>query len=261
MGTQVLIKARVQQKQGTKEKVQSQAKQKTQQGQTQSQSISQTTTSGNNIKAFIVMPFSKEYDSVFSAIKRACVDSGVEAIRADEIMKPGPIINQIFDSISKADCVIAEIGSKNPNVYYEIAIAHCVEKPSILVAREDRLEAIPFDLRHNRIIPYKNEDLESFVNSLVKSLKYIKEIIISGRPPLSLEDHLSELDPTNKQGSIVLQSLINQIGAEFRFTNPKLEESSMLQDGSYSVRIKDDFGEKAVFTLDVNGNIKRKKRL
>jgi hypothetical protein len=258
MSSQVLIKPQAQQKQTVK--VKSQTTLKAQQAHMQGQSILQTT-SRNNIKAFIVMPFSKEYDAVLSAIKTACKDAAVEAVRADEIMKTGPIINQIFDNISKADCVIAEVGSKNPNVYYEIAIAHCVAKPSILIARKDKLEAIPFDLRHNRIIPYKDNDLESLSNSLAKSLNYLKEIVISGHPVLSLEDHLSELAPSNEQGSKVLKSLINEIGAQFEFSNPKLEESSILQDGGYLVKIKDDFDERAVFTVDVNGNIKKKKRL
>jgi hypothetical protein len=206
------------------------------------------------------MPFSKEYGELFSAIKKACLEAGVESIRADEIMKLGPIINQIFDNVSKADCVIAEVGSKNPNVYYEIALAHCAEKPSILIARLDRVDAIPFDLRHNRIFPYSDDDLGSFATELVKSLRYLKETIVKGQA-VSLEEHLEDLAAGRGQTETVLGLLIDQVGAEFKFTNPKLDEWSFLPEGGYSIRIKEDFGEKAQFTLDVNGIIRRKKRL
>jgi hypothetical protein len=58
----------------------------------------------------------------------------------------------IQESILKADLVLCEMSERNPNVFYELGLAHAVGKPAILVARKE--EDIPFDLRHIRVIVY-----------------------------------------------------------------------------------------------------------
>jgi predicted regulator of amino acid metabolism with ACT domain len=120
------------------------------------------------MRAFIVMPFAPELKDVYEAIKRACKMANVDPVRADEILEPGPIINQIFDQIAQADVIIAEITSKNPNVYYEIALAHCRQIPTILLADESALKQLPFDIRHNRVLVYKKIETEKIDYPLVQ---------------------------------------------------------------------------------------------
>ena len=212
-------------------------------------------------KAFVVMPFAPEYEPVFSAIKRACENTGIEAIRADELLSPGPIINQVFDTISKADCIIAEIGSRNPNVYYEVALAHCVEKPSILLAEAGTVDALPFDLRHNRVITYRRYDTESLVADLERSLGYLKQTVLEQNVQPNLEEHLENLSGDAHAAYNVLGALIGQVGEEFELTNARLEEWVALKEGGILLKLKDGFGERVAFTLDVNGNVRRKQRL
>jgi hypothetical protein len=98
---------------------------------------------------------------LFQSFQKACLQANVEPIRADSSDRPGPIINQIFEDIEQADILIAEIGTSNPNVYYEVGLAHCVRKPSILVAHKDQIDSIPFDLRHNRVIVFDDRKFDS----------------------------------------------------------------------------------------------------
>ena len=95
------------------------------------------TEKNSKIRAFIVMPIAKEYNSIHLIIKKVCSNVDITCIRADEIYKPGAIINQIFANITDTDFIIAEVSDGNPNVYYEVGIAHCIGKPSILLARVD----------------------------------------------------------------------------------------------------------------------------
>jgi hypothetical protein len=44
------------------------------------------------------------------------------------------------------------MSERNPNVFYELGLAHAIGKPAILVAKTE--EDIPFDLRHVRVIVY-----------------------------------------------------------------------------------------------------------
>jgi len=63
-----------------------------------------------------------------------------------------PVIRDIQEAIRRADLVLCEMTDRNPNVFYELGLAHAVGKPAILVSSAE--EDVPFDLRHIRIIFY-----------------------------------------------------------------------------------------------------------
>jgi hypothetical protein len=105
--------------------------------------------------AFIAMPFSDPYDDVYrDAIKPLVEAIGYEPIRVDEISQPGIILNDIWGQLTEASVVIAEVTEPNPNVYYEIGVAHALDKPTVLLAQ--RGTKLPFDLGPHRCIFYDN---------------------------------------------------------------------------------------------------------
>jgi hypothetical protein len=53
-------------------------------------------------------------------------------------------------SLLEAKVVIADLTGKNPNVYYELAVAHSFSKP--VVCMVDKVDAIAFDTKDERII-------------------------------------------------------------------------------------------------------------
>lgn len=65
-------------------------------------------------------------------------------------------MDQVWRGIRNATVLIAELTSKNPNVFYELGLAHALEKPVILVSSNQ--EDVPFDLRHIRVILYDIND-------------------------------------------------------------------------------------------------------
>jgi hypothetical protein len=52
--------------------------------------------------------------------------------------------------------VVAELTTKNPNVFYELGLAHALEKPVVLVSSNEG--DVPFDLKHIRVIYYDLTD-------------------------------------------------------------------------------------------------------
>lgn len=54
---------------------------------------------------------------------------------------------------NRARIVIADLTGKNPNVFYEVGVAHTVGENVILITQ--RIEDVPFDLRHLRHIQYE----------------------------------------------------------------------------------------------------------
>lgn len=125
---------------------------------------------------FVIMPFGAEYDFIYKQIYKKVIESnGDNSIRSDEIYKTKPIIEKIFSLITNSDCLIADLSDRNPNVSYELGIAHSLSKPVILVA--SNINDIPFDYRHLQIILYdKSKDYQKeLYGKILKALNSIKE--------------------------------------------------------------------------------------
>lgn len=126
----------------------------------------------------VMMPFSKEFDEVYETIKGACLSSGLKHRRVDDIWEEPTIIQDIFNLIITAPIVIADLSGKNPNVLYEIGIAHTLGKHVIPISQH--IDDIPFDIRHHRTLIYLNngegraklkEGIESRLNYLRDKMK------------------------------------------------------------------------------------------
>ncbi len=97
-------------------------------------------------------------DQVLKYIIRPAVEPyGYEAVRADDIDKPGIITSQVIQRVFEEPLVIADLTERNPNVFYELAIRHAARKPFIQLINES--ESIPFDLAPTRTILLNIHDL------------------------------------------------------------------------------------------------------
>ena len=102
---------------------------------------------------FVLMPFSEPFNRYYSAILRPAAESaGFRSVRADDLFGPANLIRDIWEGIKKAKCLIAELTSRNPNVMYELGLAHVLQKPVVLITQN--IEDVPFDLRAIRCIVY-----------------------------------------------------------------------------------------------------------
>ena len=83
-------------------------------------------------------------------IQPAIEPHGYNAVRADNIDRPGIITTQVIQHVLDAPLVIADLTERNPNVFYELAIRHITRKPFIQIIEEG--EGIPLDVAATRII-------------------------------------------------------------------------------------------------------------
>jgi hypothetical protein len=108
---------------------------------------------GQKLLVFVVMPFADEFRDAYElGIKPACVEAGGDCGRVDEQLFLENILERIYGEIEKADVIIAEMTSRNPNVFYEVGYAHGLGKPVILLTRSS--QDIPFDLMHYPHVVY-----------------------------------------------------------------------------------------------------------
>lgn len=102
---------------------------------------------------FVMMPFGSWFDRYYKEIYVPAInDAGFEAIRADELFSSGSVVEQIWEQIAKADVLLADLTDRNANVFYELGLAHATSKPVVFAAA--KVEDVPFDLRHLRVIIY-----------------------------------------------------------------------------------------------------------
>jgi hypothetical protein len=108
---------------------------------------------------FIVMPFGPEWaDDALALIRRCCQLEGVSAIRGDDLFTTTDILDDIWRGIAEADFVVAEITGRNPNVFYELGMAHAIAKPVVILSQTGSV--LPVDLATRRVIHYEPSELE-----------------------------------------------------------------------------------------------------
>lgn len=145
------------------------------------------------LKCFVVStigePGSKERedaDLVLEYLIRPAVGDKYDVARGDEDSNPGAITPQIVESILEADLVIADLSGFNPNVYYEVAIAHGYERPTVHL--QIATERPAFDLKDMRLVRYNltnPRDLAAAVKTLKDFAAYAAEHPAKVRTPLS----------------------------------------------------------------------------
>jgi len=146
-------------------------------------------------KCFVCMPLITETRDLYYAIERQVKDSlrgQWDCVKADDTRRPGMIDEKIVQELLNSDLAIAVIADPreanpiNPNVMYELGIAHSFRKPTIVVA--DVRSKLPFDIQSVETIQidFASQDaLKDLQNALKQTLadpKVISELEGKGTP-------------------------------------------------------------------------------
>ena len=103
-------------------------------------------------KVFVIMPFADDFFESYEMIKEHFSDD-FEFSHAGEEDNQQNILADIIPPIYAADIVLADLTGLNPNVMYELGIAHSFNKKTIMITRDD-LGSLPFDLKQYRAKDY-----------------------------------------------------------------------------------------------------------
>ncbi len=144
---------------------------------------------------FVIMGFGKKTDlsdgvtidldkTYQNIIKPSVTESGYKCVRADEIQDNGLIDRSMYALILKADLVIADISTFNPNALYELGVRHAVKPYSTIIIKAESTSKIPFDIDHVRVFSYKHLGEDIGVDESNRMKKLLKEKIanIDGVP-------------------------------------------------------------------------------
>jgi hypothetical protein len=103
---------------------------------------------------FVLMPFADQLRPVFEDhMKPTAQRLDMSIARADDFFSTEAIVQDIWAAINQARFIVADCTGRNPNVFYELGLAHAVGKRTVLITQA--MDDVPFDLRHRRCIEYK----------------------------------------------------------------------------------------------------------
>jgi len=220
------------------------------------------------LNAFVLMPFAEEFKDVykhliFEELERA----GYIVIRADDIKSQNNIMSDVVKGIITSDLIIADLTGSNPNVYYELGIAHALDKKVILITQA--INELPFDLRSYRVVGYglnfvkmakaKKELFEFATEAFKSNLPFgnpVKDFGNINRQSNELSITSNEVMPENLDGEMgLLDHRVNledgfadlsKIIAEVGFklsdeVTPEIEKTTKkITSGNYTTKQKRD---------------------
>lgn len=112
---------------------------------------------------FVLTPSNSDFLEDYLTVREVCRECNLRALRGDEKdlhYGGNNILTYILQHILKSQIIIANISNRNPNVFYELGIAHMAGKPTILICRDG--SDIPFDLQQKFVLFYSStEDLST----------------------------------------------------------------------------------------------------
>ncbi len=125
---------------------------------------------------FVIMPFREDEfpQRIYTDVIKPIIEDSFKIFcyRVDEDRLPDRIDNKIYSYLLRAAFVIAEVGTCNPNVFYELGLAHMLEKDCIILTNKSVSE-IPFDIGRIRAEKYDNDDqLRDILKKSISALAF-----------------------------------------------------------------------------------------
>ena len=113
------------------------------------------------------MPFQEQFFEVYEMLKMEFSES-FDFSNAGEEGNQQNILKDIIQPIFEADVIIADLTGLNPNVMYELGLAHALNKKTITIT-QDELSKLPFDLKQ-----YRAKDYSTHFKKFAELIDYLK---------------------------------------------------------------------------------------
>ena len=111
-------------------------------------------------------------------IEPAVTEAGLRCVRADEIVHSGVIDAIMYDTLYRADLVVADISTGNVNAVYELGVRHALSPYSTIIMKEKE-GRLHFDLDHVNTFQYQHLGEDIGVREAVRAKKALLKLIQS----------------------------------------------------------------------------------
>jgi hypothetical protein len=122
-------------------------------------------------RVFCVMPFSEAWsDTVWkSCIELAVSRAGLTPKRGDTTLRTGNLIPNVWNEMLDSGCIVADLTAPNPNVYYEVGLAHALGRDMFVMVQKGT--NLPADLKPAHYLEYDVGDLAAGAKELQAQLE------------------------------------------------------------------------------------------
>ena len=103
---------------------------------------------------FFIMPFRADLNFLYLYLQKYLDEKHrIHVERGDHHILTQPLTEKILRQITQCDFVVADVTGGNPNVFYELGVAHTLKKPVIFLTQDEPKDA-PVDIRPYEFIVY-----------------------------------------------------------------------------------------------------------
>ncbi len=193
-------------------------------------------------KAFVIYPFGGEGAAFCErVVKKAITESGLTFHDAKAKNGAQPILEDILNGIGEAELVIAVLIGRNPNVMWELGIAHTWKPPTQVLSIEgepDEKDRLPFNVQGYRHLFVKREDDQADIRALKDRITEVRkehdalveESVITARNSLG-PNEFRFMNQWGKHRNFIMPAY-HAIGASSELTQPSPTVSALKIFGS-----------------------------
>jgi nucleoside 2-deoxyribosyltransferase len=203
-----------------------------------------------NPKVFFISPIGegetetrKKADQTVRHLVRKALEPeplNCEVERADEDTDPGSITPRMLNSITTADLVVIDLTDHNPNVFYEMAIAHGYRKPCVHIITDG--QKVPFDVKDMNTVPYTLTDPDKLDSAVTRLRMYAETALKNGTTstPLSAAERFNVVQSSTDPTVEALAEIVTRLD----------DLNAVVQERSRFPRIRFAQGNTVVFTRE-----------
>lgn len=159
---------------------------------------------------FVITPFSDEFLSLYEHLKTVFNDK-YEFTNAKDLDNQENILQDIVQGIHKANVIIADLTGLNANVFYELGLAHAMNKKVIIITQA--IGELPFDIQSYRANEYSLlfNKIPELVTKLEKLLAGAIDNTITYGNPVSdyLPDFYNRIETNSDTKFVVSEEISN----------------------------------------------------
>lgn len=160
---------------------------------------------------FVIMPFKEEISALYETLKSS-FENDFLFTNAGDLDNQQNILQDIVEGIYRANIVIADLTGLNPNVFYELGLAHAMNKKVIIITQD--IGELPFDIKSYRAIEYSLlfHKLPAFLAEVEKLLFGALDDSVKFGNPVSdyIPDFFSNPSPTPSIPSVENAAISDQ---------------------------------------------------
>jgi molecular chaperone HtpG len=132
-------------------------------------------------QVFVMMPFRNEHDWIYEDLESVCSELDLTIVRLDQIDVRERITDSIFEKIRESGVLFGILLDNNPNVMYELGLAHAYGKAWQTILLSNDSKQIPFDLKDYQVsnIPEAPKDVRGSYEKWKNIAKNIVEKVES----------------------------------------------------------------------------------